>query len=172
MLKTYNSKVLHQTLKMYNEYKCSICSNNGIWNNQPLRLQVDHIDGNNSNNEIENLRFVCPNCHSQTDTFTGRNAKTKLFIRPSKEEFMDLYKKYTAKEISLLKAVSLRVVYHWFKFYIKEDKVQVINRKLSCDLVVEIKDSTEASEKIAPRFNVSGKLIRQIRRGELYKSCN
>lgn len=45
------------------------------WRGNPLTLQVDHIDGDKTNNEIDNLRFLCPNCHSQTDTFAGRNHK-------------------------------------------------------------------------------------------------
>ena len=56
------------------EYKCSIC---GIenWNNKPIVLQLDHINGNNRDNRIENLRFLCPNCHSQTETFCKKNKK-------------------------------------------------------------------------------------------------
>lgn len=55
------------------KYECSIC---GIseWNNMPLSLQLDHVNGNNKDNRIENLRLLCPNCHSQTDTFSERNA--------------------------------------------------------------------------------------------------
>ena len=45
------------------EYKCAICGNTGTWNNKPLSLQLDHIDGNNRNHTKENLRFLCPNCH-------------------------------------------------------------------------------------------------------------
>lgn len=55
------------------EYKCAICGNEGVWNNQPLSLQLDHINGKHLDHRLENLRFLCPNCHSQTDTFSGKN---------------------------------------------------------------------------------------------------
>lgn len=58
--------------KQNTEYVCSICGIS-IWNNQKITLEVDHIDGNNKNNVVENLRYLCPNCHSQTDTWRGRN---------------------------------------------------------------------------------------------------
>lgn len=51
------------------EHKCKICSLDPIWEGRELRLQVDHIDGDVINNRKENLRFICPNCHSQTDNF-------------------------------------------------------------------------------------------------------
>lgn len=53
-------------------YKCSKCDLNE-WMGKKLSLHLDHIDGNNGNHKIENLRFLCPNCHSLTDTYTGRN---------------------------------------------------------------------------------------------------
>ena len=54
------------------EYKCQKC---GIikWMNEPLSLHLDHINGKNNDHRIENLRFLCPNCHSQTETYAGRN---------------------------------------------------------------------------------------------------
>ena len=54
------------------EYKCACC---GIieWMGKPLTLQLDHINGKNNDHRIENLRFLCPNCHSQTPTYAGRN---------------------------------------------------------------------------------------------------
>lgn len=55
------------------EYKCAICGFEGDWNGKPLVLQIDHINGNHFDNRLENLRFVCPNCHTQTETFAGRN---------------------------------------------------------------------------------------------------
>jgi len=70
----------YQTLKLKTrllkekilEDKCSMC---GIdeWQGKAISLQLDHIDGNNHNHRLQNLRLVCPNCHSQTDTYCGKN---------------------------------------------------------------------------------------------------
>jgi Zn finger protein HypA/HybF involved in hydrogenase expression len=53
----------------YNCIKCGISE----WNKKPITLQVNHIDGNPGNNIPSNLELICPNCHSQTDTFGGKN---------------------------------------------------------------------------------------------------
>lgn len=50
------------------EYSCAICKNDGYWQGQRMTLEVDHIDGNWINNLASNLRFLCPNCHSQCET--------------------------------------------------------------------------------------------------------
>ena len=57
------------------KYECECCGNQGEWNGHPLTLQLDHKNGDHSDHSLENLRFLCPNCHSQTETFAGRNAK-------------------------------------------------------------------------------------------------
>jgi Zn finger protein HypA/HybF involved in hydrogenase expression len=58
-------------------YKCAICQNNGIHFNKPLILQLDHINGIRNDNRIENLRLLCPNCHSQTNTFSRGSKRIK-----------------------------------------------------------------------------------------------
>lgn len=54
---------------------CAECQLGSEWNNKPIRLQLDHINGDSTNHKLANLRILCPNCHSQTETFAGKNQK-------------------------------------------------------------------------------------------------
>lgn len=70
------------------EHQCSECKNTE-WNGKPIPLELDHIDGVHHNNELSNLRLLCPNCHAQTDTYRGKNIKKKkeiLEYMPSLED--------------------------------------------------------------------------------------
>lgn len=61
------------------EYKCEICGCNK-WNDSQISLQLHHINGDDTDNRLENLQILCPNCHSQTDNFCGKNVlKTENF---------------------------------------------------------------------------------------------
>ena len=70
----------YQTLKLkkrlikegIKENRCEIC-NLTEWNNKSISMQLDHIDGNSHNHKLDNLRMTCPNCHSQTETYCGKN---------------------------------------------------------------------------------------------------
>lgn len=61
-------------------YKCSECGIGPTYNNKELSLQLEHKNGVSNDNRIENLCFLCPNCHSQTPTYSGKN---KLLLRKS-----------------------------------------------------------------------------------------
>lgn len=54
---------------------CEKCGIGDVWNNQPLILQLDHINGDNNDHNILNLMLICPNCHTQTITW-GRKKQT------------------------------------------------------------------------------------------------
>lgn len=55
--------------------KCAWCSITNTYNGNPIVLHIDHVDGNFKNNTLENLRFLCPNYHSQTSTFGNKTRK-------------------------------------------------------------------------------------------------
>jgi len=59
------------------DYKCDECGNDGKWNGEKLSLHLEHKNGVNDDNRLINLTFLCPNCHSQTKTYSGKNKKRK-----------------------------------------------------------------------------------------------
>ena len=64
----------------YRERRCEVCSITQ-WMGKPAPLELDHKDGNSTNNELSNLRLICPNCHAQTDTYKGRNMGQGRYYR-------------------------------------------------------------------------------------------
>lgn len=79
-----NSPVTQKILRGYVErhkiipYKCEKCGNDGHWQGEIISLELDHIDGDNTNNERSNLRYLCPNCHALTLTYRGKNKALKM----------------------------------------------------------------------------------------------
>lgn len=61
--------------------KCAICGMENFWNGKLLIFVLDHIDGNSSNSSKENLRLICHNCDSQTNTYKARNKGKGRFFR-------------------------------------------------------------------------------------------
>jgi hypothetical protein len=56
---------------------CAECGLGNEWNGKTISLTIDHINGDSSDNRLDNLRILCPNCHSQTETFSGRHKHHK-----------------------------------------------------------------------------------------------
>jgi len=66
------------------ENRCSICGQEPVWNGKPLTLHIDHINGDRSDNRLENLRIVCPHCDSQLPTYKGKNRYHKPQVDKTK----------------------------------------------------------------------------------------
>lgn len=62
--------------------ECALCFTGPSWLGLPLTLQLDHINGDHQDNRLENLRILCPNCHSQTHTWGGRNVRSRRELNP------------------------------------------------------------------------------------------
>jgi predicted RNA-binding Zn-ribbon protein involved in translation (DUF1610 family) len=92
VFKLHEIKVCGRTLKKfilesgYISHECSECGIGSEYNGKPITLQIDHIDGNCLNNVLDNLRFLCPNCHSQTHNFGSKNRKRQSRNIPSRRE--------------------------------------------------------------------------------------
>ena len=60
--------------------RCDICGLGDEWNDRPINHRIDHINGVSTDNRLENLRMLCPNCDSQQPTFAGRNKRHALVV--------------------------------------------------------------------------------------------
>jgi 5-methylcytosine-specific restriction endonuclease McrA len=73
------SRVRKYTLESLGN-SCSVCGIS-VWQDKPISLELDHVDGNSNNNHPKNLRIICPNCHSQTITYKAKNKGNGRFAR-------------------------------------------------------------------------------------------
>ena len=103
---TENSKHNRSVLRRYIiknnliPYRCAICG--AIeWQGKTLSLELDHINGVNNDNRLENLRFLCPNCHSQTTTYGSRNQQ----LNESKYEITEDLRQLVEQKYEEIKSV-------------------------------------------------------------------
>jgi hypothetical protein len=142
------NKLIEDGLK---ENKCEIC-NNSSWNKQIIPLELHHIDGDNSNNKIENLQIICPNCHAQTDNYRNRN-KPKESAQKEKTEKIKIQKycecgKEISEKAKNCKSCSKKM----------QDR-KVKDRPTKEDLLSMIKESS--LEAIGRKYNVSGNAVKK-----------
>ncbi|GAA2224518.1 HNH endonuclease [Streptomyces indiaensis] len=69
------SRLLRHLLRLGVPQTCAMCGIDPWWNDKPLRLEVDHMNGDWWDNRPGNLRLLCPNCHAVTDTYRGRRRR-------------------------------------------------------------------------------------------------
>ena len=79
-LKDWSQYSGHQSIKKHlikeRNHKCEMCSLDK-WREESIPLEIHHKDGNRTNNSLDNLQILCPNCHALTDSWKGRNIKKK-----------------------------------------------------------------------------------------------
>jgi Zn finger protein HypA/HybF involved in hydrogenase expression len=86
------------------EEKCNICGLNS-WMGNPIVCHIDHRDGDRNNNDLTNLRYLCPNCHSQTATFGGKNLGVKHTCRCC-DAVVSGYRTYCNKCVKITRATN------------------------------------------------------------------
>lgn len=74
----------------FKERRCEICKIDK-WLGKPAPLELHHINGNNSDNSLDNLQIACPNCHAQTDNYRASNQERRT-IKKSEEEIIEAIK--------------------------------------------------------------------------------
>jgi hypothetical protein len=131
------------------ENKCVSCGNNGTWNGKTLALHLDHINGNHTDNRLENLRILCPNCHAQTETYCGKNVKqeNKPIAKPVKQlcsvcNVKEIWK--TSKKCKECNSL---------------EKRKVVDRPSKDDLLEQLKTSNYVQ--LGKKYNVSDNTIRK-----------
>jgi Zn finger protein HypA/HybF involved in hydrogenase expression len=78
--------------------ECTECGLGPEWNGKPITLQLDHINGVHNDNRLENLRIICPNCHSQTKTFAGRGSCLPKLENSQNIDMVKVLKEYQASK--------------------------------------------------------------------------
>lgn len=139
------------------ENKCQVCGCNNEWNGKPLTLQLDHINGDSVDNRLCNLRMICPNCHSQTESYCGRSLRKKSIIkdkfwrhqpklksrkveRPDKQKLEEMIQTMSWLAIGREFKVSDNAVRKWAKSYGIEWKKRKYE-KLPCSTIGSAIDS-------------------------------
>jgi len=144
-------------------YKCE-CGIDGSWRNKPISLQLEHRNGIADDNRLNNLCFLCPNCHSQTATFSGKKAR-KLFKEYDTPEFKadcktlktkDILNKYNLSNSNLSKVCRRLSISRKYLDRVRQRKVVWPTKE---ELVVLVAENPMT--KIGLKFGVSDNAVRR-----------
>jgi transposase-like protein len=169
----YSQSTLRKIIKKNNliDYVCQDCGVRDIYNNKKIVLQIDHINGINFDNRLFNLRYLCPNCHSQTSNFGNKNRSRIQKKYPLDSEIIDQYrihnsmvrvKQHFKIPISYIRKVldSHKVSRSNFKKtkYKEYDKKEVLKEYMKIG----------SYEKVAIKMELSGKVVRNVVKQYIY----
>lgn len=129
--------------------ECALCGLGPLWNNKPLCLQLDHINGIRTDNRIENLRILCPNCHSQTPTFGCKKTGIRNKISRCRDCGKVIEKNHIVCKECYCNIRKKTSNFRKRKFFISKDELE--------KLVWQI-----PTEKIGKKYGVSGKAVEKL----------
>lgn len=136
------------------EYKCQKCGNIGEWLGEMIILDLDHINGHRRDHRIENLRFLCPNCHSQTTTYKTKNVDN--FKDITENDIINCIKDSKNVREVLLK-LNLKDGYNYGKIY----KI-MIKHNLQFPVIVRKLPKLKKGRKHLRKFEVSKEELEQL----------
>jgi len=156
------------------EEKCYKCGLGPEWDGARLVLQLDHINGTNCDNRLENLRILCPNCHSQTDTYVGKKCKKDskkcpdcgINIKRQSDRCISCYREFVKN--NKITRQSIKNKCGCGKSITRKSKqckdcaiksLHIVDRPEECDLLTDI--SAVGFEPTGKKYKVTGNTIRK-----------
>lgn len=158
-------KGLRESLLLIREHKCECCGNKEQMGKE-ISLEVHHIDGDRLNNELSNLKLLCPNCHSQTENYCGRNIKRHKAV--SDEEFVKALK--TSKSIG--EALGKVGINYIAKSWYEKARELMLENEIEFPKKETIQKEKNGRKKRETKYCVKcGKELSSRTKGTLCKEC-
>ena len=153
--------------KLYNEgikkRECELCGQDENWKGRKISLILDHINGINDDNRLENLQIVCPNCNAALDTFSGKNIKIKnnnYFVRENNYDLIRNNKNEVNKKIKICECG--KQIHNSSNKCIECNNIsqrRVKNRPSKEELILMVKESS--LESVGRKYGVTGNSVKK-----------